>query len=86
MIKYVHQISYYQFNLRIPCSRSLRYSANIYLKTKIPKGKKYDHAFVHQCPLLWNSLSEEIKSIRKYKLFSTRVKKELLLNNPNFPE
>lgn len=84
--KYVHSLSYVVTNLKTPISRNLRSTGKVLLKTVRAKTKKYERLFVHQSALLWNDLSEDMKSIRNFKLFKTRVKCELLLNNINFPE
>lgn len=86
MLKHAHSLSYDQRNLEKRPARTLRSSTNTYLKTQIPKTRKYERSFVHQSIRIWNLLGEDLKQTRDLRSFKTRVKSELLQNNLNFPE
>lgn len=86
LLKYAHTRSYDPENLKPQPTRNLRSMRKTMLKTQIPKNRNYERSFVHQSPTMWNKLDQEIKTIRNYKLFVTRVKLELIQNNLNFPE
>lgn len=86
LLKYAHSLSYDPNNMKSPISRNLRSSGKALLKTGRIKSTKYERSFVNQSVSLWNNLSEDMKSVRNFKQFKTRVKCELLQNNINFPE
>lgn len=86
LLKHAHRKSFKKDNLKVPRDIRLRSSSKIYLKTDIPKNAIYERSFVHRSNSLWNTLSDEIKSIKHMKPFKTRTKAELLLGNINFPE
>lgn len=86
LLKYAHNLSYDHTKLKDTPTRNLRSAGKILLKTPAPKTKKYERSFYHQSLKMWNDLPEDYKAIRNFKLFKTRVKSELLLNNINFPE
>lgn len=86
MLKYAHNLSYDPANIKPPTGRVLRSSNNIILKSRAPKNTRFEKSYIHQGIRKWNSLKEDLKQIRTYNSFKTRVKTELLLNNLNFPE
>lgn len=86
LLKYAHKLSYNPDNLKNAPSRLLRSSGKTYLKTTAAKTSKFERSFTHQGVKLWNQLSDDLKAIRNYKLFKTRIMRELLLGNLNFPE
>lgn len=86
LLKLAHSLSYNPCNLKQPNIRILRSSRKTLLKETAAKTKKFENSYVYQSVMQWNKLSEDLKSIRNFKLFKTRVKCELLLNNINFPE
>lgn len=86
LLKYAHQLSYHNCNLKDHNTRSLRSNRRILLKQKMAKKTKYEKCFIYQSIKLWNNLPEEIKQLRLMFNFTTRIKKELLLEKINFPE
>lgn len=86
LLKYAHKRSFKKENLKVSRDARLRSSNKIFLKTIIPQKNSYERSFVHRSAILWNTFSDEIKSIKHMKPFKTRTKSELLLGNINFPE
>lgn len=86
LMKYAHKKSLNASNRRPHHVRELRSNRKLLLKVTAAKNKKCSKLmYVYICKL-WNSLSEDLKRIREVKLFTKRIKKELLLNKLNFPE
>lgn len=86
LLKYAQTRSFNIENHLITHARHLRSTNKIRLRTQIPKNKTYEISYIHRSTIMWNSLPLDIKAIRNYKQFTTRVKLELLQNNLNFPE
>lgn len=84
--KYAHKKSFIAQNLRRHQGRELR--SNRKLLLKIPKSncRIFGKSYVFKSRKMWNSLNEDLKKIREVKLFTTRIKRELLQNRLNFPE
>lgn len=86
LLKYAHLRSFNHLNLKNHSSRNLRSASKMMLNSIIPRNRTYEKSFIYQSTRMWNHLDEEIKLIRNYKAFVTRVKMELLQNKLNFPE
>lgn len=81
-----HALIYTASNLRESrCTTGLRSTKKTFLKTNIPKCE-YEKSFVFRGATLWNTLLDDIKSLRTLNAFKTWTKSELLLGNINFPE
>lgn len=85
LLKHAHQLSYNAHNLRWIPNRNLRSNNNLYLRTTLPKSRKFEKSFVYQSIRIWNLLSNQLKNNRNFKSFKTRVKLELLHNEKELP-
>lgn len=86
LVKFAHQNSHNPLNLKEHSRHELRSNKRILLKENPIRSSKYEKSFIVASVRLWNGLSEELKSIFNTYAFKTRVKKELLQGNINFPE
>lgn len=66
--------------------QQLRSTNRILLKETKANNAKYGKSYIVRAVRIWNSIPEEIKLIPDLNCFKTRIKKEMLLNNLNFPE
>lgn len=86
LLKFAQKKSFNRCNLQQHKGRELRSNRKILLNLRMSKTKVYSNSYVLRSSKLWNNLCEDLKRIRDVKLFSTRIKKELLMNKLNFPE
>lgn len=86
MLKYAQQRSYNKSHLRKSGQKGLRSDQKKLLKTNKPNNTLYERSFVHRSAIMWNNLSEDIKTSPNLNAFKTRTKSELKLGNINFPE
>lgn len=86
LLKFAHKKSFKGCNLQQHKGRDLRSTRKLLLNLNRSKSKIYSKSYVLRSRKFWNNLSEDIKRIRDVTLFSTRIKKELLMNKLNFPE
>lgn len=85
-ITHKHEIA--QFSYDHNRNPSLRSSTKISLIVPRPHNRCFEKSFIYTCIKKWNGLPENLKSIPnvEVKSFKTRVRKEMDLNNINFPE
>lgn len=86
LLKRAHITSMISTNLRQNNRHTLRSAGRLMLKEDSVYTEKFGKSYVVKSSRLWNSLPEEIKQIQEIPLFMVRVKREMLLNNLNFPE
>lgn len=86
LLKFAHKKSFKRCNLQQHKGRALRSNRKLLLNLRMSKTQIYSKSYVLRASKLWNNLSEDFKRIRDVNLFSTRIKKELLMCKLNFPE
>lgn len=86
LLKYAHKQSGKPGNLKEHSTRLLRSNRKLLLRECKCSNTKFEKSFLVTSTKFWNRIPEEIKHIRNTKLFTTRVKQELLQGNINFPE
>lgn len=58
-LKHGHFLSYNPQNMKFMSKHTLRSNNNLYLKTTLPKTRKYKKSFTFQSLRLWNQQSED---------------------------
>lgn len=86
LLKLAQRRSFEPDNLRQSNRLMLRSANRILLKETRACNKKIGNSYIARSLKIWNSIPEELKLITDLNYFKTRIKKEMLLNNLNFPE
>lgn len=86
LLKRAHCKSFSRENLRANSNNGLCSGARLLLIEARVYAHKFAGSYIVNSICLWNCLPEEIKGISEIKSLKLGVKKEMLLNNLNFPE
>lgn len=86
LLKFGHKLSFKPSNLVRHQARTLRSARKTLLHKVRPNNSKYEKSYINLSITYWNMLPEDMKKIRDVQKFRTRICKEMILGNINFPE